>query len=283
MYSQLHDNNINNYNPLLNVHTKKHNCSVQITCNSKSTPVTNNVSHESGETKLAFLNIGGFEPKLKIPEFHIFINQYDIIGLVETKLNKHSIKVNDKNEDTTSIPGYTLIHKFRKSRSAWDSGGIAIAVKNSIKEKFEIKTINSSANDNTLWCKFSNYFKDSDEPLIIGVTYISPQGSPYSSQHCFTDIETEYLNNFVNSKYCLLMGDFNSHIKNNPDLVCQFDDSETNEMIVNSMAEQMNIYNELEKLSMPTTRITHCKQPSNTWGRYFLELVKSLNCPSVII
>ena len=60
---------------------------------SKSTPVANNVSHASGETKPAFLNIGGFVPKLKIPEFHIFIKQYDIIGLVETKLNKHSTKV----------------------------------------------------------------------------------------------------------------------------------------------------------------------------------------------
>ena len=59
------------------------------------------------------------------------------------------------------------------------------------------------------------------------------------------------------------MGDFNSHIKNNTDLVCQFEDSETNEMLDNSIAKN-EYYNELEKLSMPTIRITHCKQPSNT-------------------
>ena len=48
-------------------------------------------------------------------------------------------------------------------------------------------------------------------------------------------------------------------------------------MIDNPIPQQTDIINELERNALPTTRITHCTQPPNTWGGYFLDLVKSLN------
>ena len=44
------------------------------------------------------------------------------------------------------------------------------------------------------------------------------------------------------------MGDFNSHIRNNPDIISQYEESDTNEIIGNLMSQQMSIVNELEKM-----------------------------------
>ena len=227
---------------------------------------------------MAFVNVGGLELKLAIPEFHSFIQNYDIVGLVETKLNKTIIKTNDRNEDTTSIPGYTIFHKFRKARSSWNSGGIALAIKNSLKEIFDVKIVNTDlSSDNVLWCEFRNFFNCSNKPLIIGVAYISPQGSPYSNHHSFTDIESDYLNNFVNYENCFIVGDFNAHIKNKSDLTCDLEIAETDEIYDNVLLQHDNMYNQLVNNNMSITRASYCTQPSNTWGQYFLNLVKSLN------
>ena len=129
---------------------------------------------------MAFLNLSGFESKLLDPEFHQFISATDIVGHMETH--------------------------------PCDSGGVALEINNNIKDIFNVKVIHTD-NTNSLWCKFSNFFAVTSEPLIVGVCYISPQGSLYSSQKWFADIESEYLNEIGNYKHCLILGDFNSHIR----------------------------------------------------------------------
>ena len=102
------------------------------------------------EIKISIINVCGLKSKLSCPELHEYISSYDIIGMAETKFKEIDVTFNDYHT-IENIPGYSFYHKARKSRHGKVSGGIAIIIKNSIKEKVEIV---ETDNDYILWCKF---------------------------------------------------------------------------------------------------------------------------------
>jgi hypothetical protein len=99
--------------------------------------------------------------KLNYPDFHDFINNYDIIGLVETKLDDF---------DTVCCNGFKYIGLNRKSFKR-KSGGIWLLVKECYHQY--VSVLNSS-NENCLWFKIDNLFEYN---IIFGVVYIPPEGS----------------------------------------------------------------------------------------------------------
>lgn len=80
------------------------------------------------------------------PEFSDLINQYDIIGLQETKL--------DLTNAAQFLDGYKLFFKHRKPISKVKSGGIAIAVKQNIQRYINIIDTQSKL---VLWFSLSKH------------------------------------------------------------------------------------------------------------------------------
>ena len=83
------------------------------------------------------INVCGLKSKLLCPEFVSFIEQYDIIGIQESKLD---------DVDNVQIQGFQVFSNIRTSVSRYRSGGITLLIKNEISpfitvHKFESKLI----------------------------------------------------------------------------------------------------------------------------------------------
>ena len=81
----------------------------------------------SEQLKFLSLNVCGLVSKLKCPDFLSLINEYDIIGVQETKT--------DDEDSYIEIPGYDVFFHNRSCISRYRSGGlelIALIVKKSI-------------------------------------------------------------------------------------------------------------------------------------------------------
>ena len=52
---------------------------------------------------------------------------------------------------------------------------------------------------------------------MVGVCYIPPEGTKYSSNDCFLEIEQKLVNLAQDSKHVCLMGDFNAGTGTLPD------------------------------------------------------------------
>jgi exonuclease III len=81
----------------------------------------------------------GINKRLQYPGFLEFVDDFDVIGLQETKVD---------DSDNLQIPGYTVFTKNRAALSKVRSGGIALTVKDSILKHFTF--VNST-------CKYVMY------------------------------------------------------------------------------------------------------------------------------
>lgn len=238
--------------------------------------LSNPLNENNDSLKISFLNVCGLKTRLRCPEFQEFVSSYDILGLAETKLKEEDLDVNVREtpEDASTIPGYTCFHKFRKPRSGRVSGGVTLVVKNSLSKN--IKQVQNESND-ILWCELNNVF---NETIIIGVAYVSPEGSRYSSQHCFNDIEAEFIDLFIEYKHCVILADFNSHVSDKCDFYSSKDVNERDDDI---LCDHLYISNDLDVESnlkincLPQNRVTTCKNRTNNWGNLLIELVKGIH------
>ena len=80
---------------------------------------------QRGDTCLKFLtiNVCGIKSKLKFPDFCYYIQEYDFIGINETKLDEF---------DTLEIEGYNIFCLNRNNKKAVRSGGVALLVKSNL-------------------------------------------------------------------------------------------------------------------------------------------------------
>lgn len=126
------------------------------------------------------LNVCGIKTRLNYAEFTDFISKYDIIGLTETKTD---------DSDSISLPGYVSFTKNRHTLSNVRSGGILVAIRESIvKYVHIIKTDCKYA----LWFKISKTLFNTCEDVLFGACYIPPEGSKYSSNDCFWRLNKIY-------------------------------------------------------------------------------------------
>lgn len=68
------------------------------------------------------LNVGGLMSKLTYPDFQEFVENFDLVGLSETKLDKI---------DRPDVNGYMLLNENRTSCKR-KSGGVGVLIKNSL-------------------------------------------------------------------------------------------------------------------------------------------------------
>ena len=131
-------------------------------------------------TNLSFLslNVCGLRSKTLFPEFNDKISLYDIVGFQETKTDQL---------DDINIENFICYYKHRKDISTRRSGGIALAYKVFLKPYITIIETDSKL---IIWFKISKQFTKTDD-ILCGVVYIPPEGSLYSVEDPFYEIENE--------------------------------------------------------------------------------------------
>ena len=79
--------------------------------------------------KCVLLNVCGLMTRLRSPDFDLFISEYDLIFLTETKLDDLDIII--------GIDGFDC-HTMNRATFKSKSGGVALLVKNSLSNTIEI-------------------------------------------------------------------------------------------------------------------------------------------------
>ena len=107
-----------------------------------------------------------------------------------------------------------MFHKPRKNFTRL-SGGIAIGFKHHLVPY--VKIVKTDC-EYVMWAIIDKSFLHTDENLILGVCYVSPENSNYSSISAFDEIEADIIENFSNNRNIILLGDFNAKTKQTNDL-----------------------------------------------------------------
>ena len=155
--------------------------------------------------------ICGLKSKLNTPDFEETINHHNMTALTGAKL-----------DDFDSIPmnNFKLINNNRKYRKK-ASGGVAVLVHNSISSYVTEMYIQFK---DTLWISMSKTFHG--EPLVIGVIYNPPGGSPYSDPTIFDFIEetiADIIGKDESTDICIMV-DFITRTANLSDIMDNDDD-----------------------------------------------------------
>ena len=118
---------------------------------------------------LLSLNVCGIISKLRGIELENIISGYDCVLLTETKLAANC---------SLHIDGFTTFQKTRQNAKS-ASGGVAILIKSDLEPYFEVT---QGKCDFAVWLKSSilNPCK-----VLLGVVYIPPENSKYSSINMF--------------------------------------------------------------------------------------------------
>ena len=137
------------------------------------------------------LNCCRLNLRLNYPEFGKLICQYDVICLQETKTD---------DTDQIIFRGIYLKQKTDKSFHIED------------REENLDKFITIMKNDSKfVFCvKVSSAVYKLDEDVLIGVVYIPPEFTSYSSQDAFNDLDFDIRNFSRSYRYISLAGDFNA-------------------------------------------------------------------------
>ncbi|MEW8546895.1 MAG: reverse transcriptase family protein [Candidatus Thiodiazotropha sp.] len=192
------------------------------------------------------------------------MNQYDIIGIQESKLD---------DVDKVTINGYQVFSHNRKALSRYRSGGITLLVKNNIAPFVHIHKFESQL---ILWFSISKQITLNREELYCGIVYIPPYRSKYAHTDPYLEMQHEIDRFSSLSKNIMLFGDFNSRSANNPDYVKCDDficDIYGNDDLYH---ENLDILNCFEMYGIPLERQT-ADEITNLYGSQLLDFCKSNN------
>ena len=227
------------------------------------------MTHNRKNISIQMINVCGLKSKLDIPEFKDALEACDISLLCETKLDQV-----DEDYILGVITPLKLkaFFKHRKTLSAWRSGGLCILYKENL-EKY-ITYINSSCKL-IQWILISKLLIGLDQDLIVGNTYVPPEGTRYQSLTPFQDLQ-EDIQKFYNCYVCLA-GDLNSHTNTNRDYV----------EVIDFMPEQLNFdieaqnhINNIKILLSHNIRLSRSNMDQrrhNSHGLQLLEFCKTNN------
>ena len=198
------------------------------------------------------------DTKLRIPDFDLFVNKYDIVGLVETKFDDF---------DSVDIDGYSFFG-FHRKKCKRKSGGVGLLVKNKLAEYIKVLNVD---NENCLWFTFNG---NCWQNTIFCVVYIPPEGSVYSNIDIYSSIENDILNLNVNDSHICMIGDFNARCGTLSDFI----HVDENIAIDNFDFETNFILNKqhLENLGVPIIR-SSCDNSCNNYGYKLIDVCKSFD------
>ena len=210
----------------------------------------------------------GLASKLRCPDFVDFLCKYDIVGIQESKTD---------DTDNICLTGYTCILNNRQTLSRRKSGGIAVLVKNSISDFVHVET--QSFSKLILWFTISRTLTTLQEDIHCGVVYIPPRGSRYAHEEPFAELEKEILRYCCNSKYVIMLGDFNSRTGIMDDFV-KMDSYISKECCLEGLSDEFSemLYN-FENNSVKLTR----QKDDHTTNNYGNKMVQFCKNTSLLI
>ena len=223
-----------------------------------------NYSHDSQDTlqyselKGLSLNVGGLRCRMKNPEFHETVCDYDIVCLQETRFCKF---------DSLDWIGYKCLPLMTRSNVRYRSGGIAILVKDHL---FDYIKITKNDGDHLYWFTIEDQFPFK---ILFCVVYIAPEGSNYSNIECFDSLENDIVNFSSNGYKICLLGDFNAHTKNADDYIC-VDSTIQQTLDLNNIDENLSFCS-IEQLGFLKERFNSDLSRMNNYGKRLLELRRS--------
>ena len=157
--------------------------------------------------KILSLSVCGLQSKLIIPEFVELINNHNIIGLQETKLD---------DADTPDIKGYKLFCNNRQRLSRYRSGGTALLIREELLPHIKVHKPTSKL---IQWFNISSKVTNTHADILCGIIYVPPHRSRYSSEDPNNEIQMELNERSGNSKHIILFGDLNSRTSNSADFI----------------------------------------------------------------
>ena len=135
---------------------------------------------------------------MNYPEFSELISNHDILCFTETKTD---------NVDCIEHEDFIFSAKNRSIFTHRRSGGIILGYKKSLARYIEVIPTSCKY---VLWFKIHSSLLGLDDHLIVGIVYIPPAGSVYSSVEAFDELEAEFLNFDCEFNNICIMGDFNA-------------------------------------------------------------------------
>ena len=163
--------------------------------------------------------------------------------------------------DFFDIPGYELKMENRKKVAKVNPGGITIAYKAEILDKIQLIATESKF---VFWFTIASTYLSLEEDIVVGVVYIPPENTSYSSPGSFIQIENEYLDISRNYYYVALLGDFNGRTPDDDDFILvneRREEDDTGEYLENE------IYT-LDQLTIPRKRSNRDKGKNGYGGKY---------------
>ena len=147
--------------------------------------------------KLCAINVCGIRSKLKLGILDVYVNQFDVICLCETKLDLLDERVE----------GFTPFYKEKTKFKHGGIHGICILVKDCLVKHCSKTT--DSVSDCVLWLHLA--IPGSNCKFTLGSVYIPHEGSIHFEQSMFDDICTDIAQLKAQSDApILLLGDFNA-------------------------------------------------------------------------
>ena len=172
--------------------------------------------------KILGLNVGGLKSKLYFEDFEEEINSFDIICLLEVKLDQNDVGVLEK-----ELNNFTIFSNIEEEYKVNPRGGIMILVKNYLCENV---TLLSKLNNIACTVQINSKILQMEENVLLSAIYIPPINSVYSKNDDFELLE-EYINNLQPSNNnIILMGDFNAKTKNLTDFLILNENDELSQL-----------------------------------------------------
>ena len=151
--------------------------------------------------KFDTLNVGGLKSKIKFEDFQEEINSFDIVCLLEIKMDKNDDSVFEKEFEQFKV--FTNVDEEYQNSPR---GGIMILVKNFFLEN--IKLI-PKTNNLALSIEINSKILNLTENVVVSAIYIPPVGSLYSGEEDFDILDTMINEMQSTYKNIILLGDFN--------------------------------------------------------------------------
>lgn len=213
------------------------------------------------------LNVCSIRSKLDIEDFTNEISKYDIVSFCETKCDNADIEFV---ENAFKKIGFKAFLKNRHNLTCYRSGGILIALKESLLNK--CKLMETKAN-NILILKIDKRLLNFDKHIVLFTTYIPPYGTKYSNVDLFDDLSNELLNYDSDDYYHLICGDLNAHTNCQSDIV-QFNDVLCEEVEIDEQTRHhLDTHKNMLSLNIPVKRYSvDTFKDNGGYGKALLEL-----------
>ena len=208
--------------------------------------------------KILGLNVGGLKSKLYFEDFEEEINSFDIICLLEVKLDQNDVGVLEK-----ELNDFKIFTNIEDEYKVNPRGGIMILVKNYLSENV---TLIPKINNLTCTVQINSKILEMEENVLLSAIYIPPINSLYSKNDDFELLE-EYINNLqLSNNNIILMGDFNAKTKNLTDY-----------LILNENDELSQLDGIFDQKYVKIKRISQDAHELDSFGHKLLNMCKVLN------